>query len=118
MIGTVPKIDIKNITDSFSFIQNFVLNQSLTINNYVGTPTYKVLFKYHSREYVLDRNLIIDMQKIKGVVHISIFLHLPSDIVLLYNDNPLFPAPYEKHSYEQVTKVFEQFTITKEVKDE
>lgn len=117
MIGTVPKINIKNITDSFSHIQNYVLNQSLTINNYVGTPTYRVIFRYKDRDYVLDKNLIIDMQKIKGKVHISVFLHLPSDIVLLYNDNPVFPANADTKSFEQVSHAFENFTITKEVKE-
>lgn len=108
---------VTRLLDRFTYIQKYVLDTALSINNYLGTPTYKVEFYYRGSPLPCDRNLIIDVVNVKGVPALTVYVHIAGHIVLLYNDNdehtvdPTLTEKFKK--FEFVVEQFEKFAITR-----
>ena len=109
---------VTRLLDRFTYIQKYVLDTALSINNYFGTPTYRVEFEYRGTVLPCTRNLIIDVVSVKGVPALTVYVHVQGHIVLLYNDNDshtVDPALTEKFkNFEFVVRQFERFSILRE----
>jgi hypothetical protein len=109
---------ISRIFESSSYIQKYALDYAIKINNFIGTPTYDILFKVSEEDSrPCEKNIVIDLITLEGKSYLTCYIHVERNIYLLYNDNPrhwVSPQLNAKFSkIENVIDVFDKFTIIK-----
>lgn len=100
--------NVVRLFDRFTFLQRHVLESALTINNFIGTPTYRVLFNTEAASHPCEKNLIIDVSNINGEAKLTVYMHIGGNIVLLYNDNEGYSVD------EELTKKFRNFDFVED----
>ncbi len=109
--------EIIKLFESSNFIQKYVVENTIRINNYIGTPSYEVNIDINDIEEKCITNIILDHTRINGKIHLTCYLHIANTVILLYNDNPkhwVDPLLNDKFkNLEFVIQQFNRFNISK-----
>lgn len=118
-IGDITMPNVFRLFDRFNHIQRYALDMALSINNYIGTPSYRVLLEISPSETITcDRNLIVDVVNINGEAKLSVYVYVFKQIFLIYNDNPKYIVSKELtekfKKFDFVQEQFDKFSVMRE----